>query len=169
MPVHSPLTILGRVGGLLLVAAVVKQCIDGALREERAQRERHVGRLHHLLQGQPHGGRKPAATELLGERNRPPARLDVGVVRLAELLGEGHRAVRVAHGTHGVTDAVGGGNHLGHKVGCLREEVNNCLKIGVLEARQRCQVVVSHNVLKDERDVGCWGSEVTHDHSVGAW
>jgi hypothetical protein len=24
-------------------------------------------------------------------------------------------------------------------------------------------------VLKDERDVGCWGSEVTHDHSVGAW
>ena len=43
VPVHSPDTIGRRYTLLLLLAAVVHRAVDRALREERAQRPRHVG------------------------------------------------------------------------------------------------------------------------------
>ncbi len=62
---------------LLLVVTVVEERLDGALREQRTERERHVRGRHHLLDGEADRAREPAAAELLGQRHRAPASLDV--------------------------------------------------------------------------------------------
>ena len=51
VPDHSPLMSFSRYDGLQFVGAVVLEGEDGAHRQHRAERERHVGRRQHLLDG----------------------------------------------------------------------------------------------------------------------
>ena len=69
------------------LAAVVQEHVDGALGQQRAQREGHVGRGHDLLHGDADEPREPAAAVLGRERHGRPAGLDVALVGLREAVG----------------------------------------------------------------------------------
>ena len=62
---------------VLLLAAVVLEHVDGALGEQRAHRERHVGGGEELLHGDGQQPREPAAAVGLGEGHGAPAGLVV--------------------------------------------------------------------------------------------
>ena len=68
----------------LLLAAVVQQHVDGALGEQRGHGERHVRRGHELLDDDADEPREAAAAVGGGERDRPPAGVDVLLVGLDE-------------------------------------------------------------------------------------
>ncbi len=152
-----------QVGALLLVATVVQQRVDGALGEQRAQRERHVGGAHDLLDGETDGPREAAALVLLGKRYRTPAGLDVLLVRLLEAGRRHHGAVGLAHRTLDVTGAVGGGDGLDHEVGALLQESLDRVEVGVLEAGQRCDIPVTDHVLEHEAEIGQWRTIFAHE------
>ena len=72
---------LRQVALLLLLAAVVRQHLDGPLGEQRAQREGHVGGRQQLLHHDRDQPREATAAVLRGERDAPPPGVDVLLVR----------------------------------------------------------------------------------------
>ena len=125
-----------QVGRLLFIRAVLDQCVDGALGQERSEGERHVGRCEHLLERDAHCIREAPATRHLGKMHPGPAGVDELAVCLLESFGSGHRPVVVQDGTDLVTDPVGGCNHFGEEPAGLGEHPYGGVGIGVLEAVQ---------------------------------
>ncbi len=142
-----------QVGLALLLVAVVQQHVDGALGEQRAQRERHVRRRHHLLDGDADEPREATAAVLVGERDRRPAGLDVAPVGLAESVRRRHRSVVVAPAVLHVADAVERGELLLEEPRRFLEDPVHRLRIGVLVTRQPGETGEVGDVLEDEAHV----------------
>ena len=113
---------LGDVDLALRLAAVVQQHVDGALGQQRAQRERHVGRRHDLLHGHADEPREPSPAVLGRERHGRPAGLDVALVGLGEAVGRRDGAVVVAPAVLQVADPVERGELLGEEPARLVED-----------------------------------------------
>ncbi len=113
VPFHSPVSRWGTKRCLLVRGAELRQALDHALGQHGVERQGHVGRRHHLLQGQADHPGQAAAAVLLGEGQRAPPRLDVAAVGLREALRRGDLGRdRVVGAADLVADGVGRHDHL---------------------------------------------------------
>ena len=118
----------------LTLVAVVHEHVDRALGEQRAQREGHVRRRHHLLHGDADKPREATSAVLRRERHGRPPRLDVAPVGLAEALRRAHRPVVVAPTVLDVADAIERSELLLEEPRRLFENPLHRLRVGVLVA-----------------------------------
>ena len=146
----------------------MKEGVDRALGEERAEREGHVGRAEHLLDGEPDRPWESTTVKLLGERHAAPA--GVNVLSIGGLEGRrcAHGAVGVAPGTLNIPRLVGGGDNLHHEVAALLEESDDRVDIGVLVARKRGDRGISDHVLEDEGEIRNGGTVIAHVRDTSA-
>ena len=147
---------------LLALVAVMHDRLDGTPAEQRAQRERHVGRRGHLLDGCGEQLREPTAAVGLREPDAVPAGLDELAVGLSETGGGGDAAVLVELGADRVAVAVGRGDHLVEETARLSYETVDEIRIGVLVPLELGEGVEIGHVPKGERDVLDGAPEVAH-------
>ena len=136
--------------------------LDGTPAEQRAQRERHVGRRGHLLDGCGEQLREPAAAIGLREPDAVPAGLDELAVGLGETGGGGDAAVLVELGADRVTVAVGRRHHLVEETTRLSNETVDEIRVGMLVPLEFGEGVEIGHVPKGERDVLDGAPEVAH-------
>ncbi len=153
---------LAQEGGLLPGAAVLGQHLDGALGQQRAQREPHAGGGHHLLHHDGDQPREPAAAELGRERHRSPAGLDVLPVRLAEPGRGRDLAIAVKGAARGVADPVERAHHVGHEPAALLDHPEHGLGIGMAESLELGQAIKIDKLLQNEPDVTERGNVASH-------
>ena len=147
---------------LLALVAVMHDRLDGTPAEQRAQRERHVGRRGHLLDGCGEQLREPAAAIGLREPDAVPAGLDELAVGLGETGGGGDAAVLVELGADRVTVAVGRRHHLVEETTRLSNETVDEIRVGMLVPLEFGEGVEISHVPKGERDVLDGAPEVAH-------
>ena len=132
---------------------MVGEGVDRTLREERAHRERHVGRRHHLLNGDADHPRETTTAISLLEGHRSPSGVHVGLVGLAEPGRRGDAAVVVASHAEGVAHAVERGQLLLHEAGRFGEKVAHHGRVGAGETRHFEYAVESADPVEHEVDV----------------
>jgi len=141
---------------------VLGQHLDGALGQQRAQRERHAGGGHHLLHHDRDQPREPAAAELGQERHCPPAGLDVLPVRFAEPGRGRNRAVTVKGAASGVANLIERAHHVGHEPAALLDRPEHGIGIGVAEGLELGQAIKINKLLQNEPDVTERGDVAGH-------
>ena len=144
---------LAEVALLLGLGPVGGEHLDGALRQHRAHRERHVGRRQHLLEGESHDPREPATAVVGVEAHAGPARLHQPAVGLGEAGRGADVAVGVEVDALHVTGAVGRGHHLGHEPAGLLHHPGHGRRVGVGEDGQLGQRLEVDQVVEHEVDV----------------
>ncbi len=122
--------------GLLVRRTPGRQQLDGALGEDRVERERQVGRAEHLLEAQADRRREPAAAV----RRRCGDRAPAGGDELFEGRAEGRRrrdvAVRLVEARPlAVARPVGGGHDVGREAAELVEHGSDRRSVDVVERR----------------------------------
>ena len=118
---------------LLALGAVQRQRLDGALRQHGAEAERHVGRMHHLEDGQLHGLRQALAAEFRIRAQRVPAALDEGLIGLGKAWRGGDVAVLVSCAL-GVAATVQGRQHVGGEAAGVFQHRGHCVGVEVGES-----------------------------------
>ncbi len=142
-----------QVGRLLLGRAVVGQHVDGALVEQRAQGERHVGARQDLLDGDGHHPGEAAAAEGGLEGDGTPAGVDVRPVGITE-SGRGDDVARVVEDAADlVADPVEGGEDLGQEAARLLDDPVAGVGVGVAVGVELGQAGQVDDVVEDEADV----------------
>ena len=129
------------------------ECVDRTLGEKRTHRERHVGRRHHLLDGDTHHPREPTTAVTLLERHCTPTGVHIGLICVAEARSGGDTAVVVTTHTEGVTHSIEGGQFLFHEAGRFGQEVAHHGRIGAGETRHLQKPVESADPVEHEVDV----------------
>ena len=132
---------LVQVGLLQRVAAVAFDRLDRALRQQRAQVERHVRRMPHLLDGGGDELRQALAAEFRALGEPVPAVLAELPVRVAETGGRLHRAVVQAPGAFLVARPVQRVQHVGRELRGLVQHRCHDIGGGLIETRQRGDLV----------------------------
>ena len=138
------------------------QHLDGALGQQRAQREPHAGGGHHLLHHDHDQPREPAAAELGRERHRPPAGLDVLPVRFAEPGRGRDLAIAVKGAARSVADPVERAHYVGHEPAALLDHPEHGLGIGMAESLELRQAIKIDKLLQNEPDVTERGNVASH-------
>ena len=147
---------LGQVERLLLLRAVALQELDGALGQQWAEREGHVGRLPHLLHGQRQGPGQALAAIVRIEGQGIPAALHEGPVSLYGAVRGSHHAVLEAAALL-VACLIDGCQDLAGDLAGLREDRLDQIRSGFLEARKRRDPVEVGDLAQGEAHVidGC--------------
>ena len=148
-------------GLLQLVAAAEQQRLDRALREQRAERERHVGRGHHLghRRGDKLGQALPAPLGI--QRQAVPAAFDELLVGFLETLGRLHRAVLPLRSLL-VARPVQRVEHPRGELGCFLKDGFNRIRCGVLTPRELGHFSHAGEFVQDEFHILQWGGVGTH-------
>ncbi len=132
---------LVQVGLLQRVAAVAFDRLDRALRQQRAQVERHVRRMPHLLDRGGDELRQSLAAEFRALGESVPAVLAELPVRVAETCGRLHRAVVQALGAFLVARPVERVQHVGRELRGLVQHRCHDVGGGLVVTRQRRDLV----------------------------
>ena len=118
-------------------AGVVVERLDGALREQRAEREREVGRAEHLVEAGEERHRQAHAAVLRRRGEADPAALGEGAVGFGEAGGGADDAVLEPRGGEVAGAAEGGEHVLGeagglgqHRLGGLGRRLGEALGLG---------------------------------------
>ena len=148
-------------GLLQLVAAAEQQRLDRALREQRAERERHVGRGHHLghRRGDKLGQALPAPLGI--QRQAVPAAFDELLVGFLETLGRLHRAVLPLRAFL-VARPVQWVEHLCGELGRFLQDGVDGVRRGVLASREFGYLGHPGELIQDELHVFEWGGVGAH-------
>ena len=120
VPVHSPETSSGQIAALELVAAVRGERVDARHGQERAEAERHGGRVPHLDAGGIDGVRQILAAEFRRRGEAVPAGLRPGPIGLLPARRHGDGAV-LEDGALAVADDVERSDHFAGEAAGLRQ------------------------------------------------
>ena len=136
VPVHSPATIFGRYVCLSASRAVELDRFDRPAGEHRAEPERHVRRVPHLVDRGGHELRHPLAAEISAFREAVPAELAELSVCVAESGRRRHAAVGLETRALLVPDAVQRIENSGGELVGFLEDRGDGFGCGILESRQ---------------------------------
>jgi hypothetical protein len=137
---------------LELVGAGREQCLDGAVAQERAQREAHVGRVEHLAAGRADGLREALAAEVRRMLKPLPAARDVLRESILEARRGGDFTALERRGIAVAFD-VQRRDHVLVEAGALLEHGLRGFQACVLEARQLGDLADVGQVLDVEQHV----------------
>ena len=164
--VHRPGPLAGdhlrQVGLLELVAGVVAHGVHRARGQQRAERERQVRGVEHLLERRRDHQREATAAELGGLAERGPPGLDVLVVDPLERVRQRDLAVLGQLRALLVPVTVGRGDGLRAEAAGLLEQRPDHVGVGVREGVEFGELGQPREVLEDEAHVTDGGGVVTH-------
>ena len=163
VPDHCAVTRCGSSSAFHRSSRELAEHVDGALRQQRRECERLVGRAQHLLDREA-DGRREAAPAVLGVAGHPaPPRVDVLLVRLRPTVGRAHRPVGLQRRTLLVTDAVEGREHVRGEPAGFLEHASDRVGIRVRERLVSRDSPEIDDVVEDEVDVLERRPVVAHD------
>jgi hypothetical protein len=144
---------LGQVFGLELRRGMREQRGDGALREPRIHRERHVGRAKKFVDHFGQGCRQALAAIFGRHRDADPAALDDLLVGLLEAGGRGNAAIGVMRAGFLIADAIERGeNFLAELRGFAQHRLHHIGR-SVGKTRQIAVAVKVEDVIEQEQGI----------------
>ena len=157
---------LRQVRTLQRIGAVHLDRLDRAAGEHRAQLERHVGRVPHLVDRGGHQLRHALAAVLriLGEA--VPAELAELAVGVLESGRRGHGAVVAQARAFAIADGVERIEHVGRELARLLQDRRDRVGRGVFEAWQARDLRQARELVHDEEHLGQRGVVLAHDGSL---
>ena len=122
--------------------------MDGALGQQRAEREPHICRREHFLHREPDNDREPTAAVFRIEGDCTPASFDQFLIRLGYAVGCGDGAIGISLASLNVAGAVRGGNDLAEEPSSLVKQAGHVGGVNMAERVMCLQLANVDDVLE---------------------